>query len=251
MVQKYRSIPRVEWRPAENRSKSKVMAHSTKQTRSDPSDERDSANTDKIITLIRHAQSLANEYTHSWSNILTGRFLLDPGMIDPVLSAKGVAQAEVVSKKLSSETYLQSERIELIVVSPLRRALQTALILFPPTTHSVPMVVCQFQSEIGDTSGDVGSSPSILSRDFPEFVFDKLSEEWWATDGSALPHKESTSSVRRRIAEFERFLMERPENRIVVVGHSAFFRRWTHHRKLQNVGFDEVVLSSSRGLKST
>ncbi len=54
---------------------------------------------------------------------------------------------------------------------------------------------------------------------------------------------ESAASVRARIAAFESVLWARPERRIVVVGHSAFLKRWLgHRRKLPNLAFAHLFL---------
>jgi hypothetical protein len=88
--------------------------------------------------------------------------------------------------------------------------------------------------EIADTSCDVGSAPSQLQDKFPQFAFAELGEQWWATDGHSGIHDESPSSIQQRIANFSEWLLRRPEQSIVVVGHSNFFRRWTQRPKMDN-----------------
>lgn len=115
----------------------------------------------KRVTLVRHAESQANQITHSWASILTCRCGFDPGLVDPPLSPAGTTAAQELGLTVSASGFLADNNIELIVVSPLRRALQTAMLLFPPTAHNVPFLVTPMHREITDTSGD-STLPIIL-----------------------------------------------------------------------------------------
>jgi broad specificity phosphatase PhoE len=66
----------------------------------------------------------------------------------------GAASAQELGLTISASGFLADNNIELIVVSPLRRALQTAMLLFPPSTHNVPFLITPMHREITDTSGD-------------------------------------------------------------------------------------------------
>jgi hypothetical protein len=70
-----------------------------------------------------------NEYTHSWSVILTCRCCCDPMLIDAPLSSTGEQQARRTGTGFVEEQFLSNHAVELIVVSPLQRALQVCLSL--------------------------------------------------------------------------------------------------------------------------
>ena len=118
--------------------------------------------------------------------------------------------------------------------------------------------------EVADTSGDIGSDPDTLAAEFPDFQFE-LTNKWWQTDDVDGVHDESKASVSRRILEFSAFLLRRKvcaasvfhhslllsssllelrvqEFRIVIIGHSGFFKQWTLQSKLKNLEFKTFEL---------
>eukprot|EP00455_Lapot_gusevi_P012240 TRINITY_DN15754_c0_g1_i2.p1 TRINITY_DN15754_c0_g1~~TRINITY_DN15754_c0_g1_i2.p1 ORF type:complete len:213 (+),score=2.64 TRINITY_DN15754_c0_g1_i2:78-716(+) len=196
----------------------------------------------KSIFLFRHAESLYNEHVHSWASILTCRCCCDPNLPDPVLSSTGWEQARSRGESLQRSNFLETNQIQLIVVSPLSRAIQTCLSLFPPSTHRVPILVCDIHREIMETSSDVGRSPQELVQDFPELKFDHIPQNWWFVEGQSGPVRESKAHYNERIREFRKWLLARPESRIVVVGHSHFFAVMTNRPKLANCAMMQIQL---------
>jgi len=88
----------------------------------------------KTIYLIRHGQSLYNAYTHSLWNWITLRCCFDPKIYDPALSPKGEEQAKALHRRLVTEELLS--KIQLVITSPLLRALQTTCYAFPDLSAS-------------------------------------------------------------------------------------------------------------------
>ena len=179
----------------------------------------------KTIHLLRHAQSAFNE-VHTDGGP-------DPMLYDAPLSALGheqVAEARAAFKDL---------RFDVIIVSPLTRALQTATGIFGG--HDAPMEVEALHREYLESSCDIGRHPRALSEDFPGLAFDHLDTAWWYSESEHHNHVESPVIVQEPMADFfdrvETFranLLARPEERILVVGHATFFRQFSGGRRFAN-----------------
>jgi broad specificity phosphatase PhoE len=114
----------------------------------------------KRVTLFRHAESDAEAM--SLPMLLSCRCFCPPEIPDPSLSLQGTARATELGLHLAASKFLMEQEIELIVVSPLRRSLQTALLMFPPSTHQIPFVVSPMHREIVSTSAESTSTFSLL-----------------------------------------------------------------------------------------
>ena len=115
--------------------------------------------------------------------------------------------------------------VEIVIVSPLTRALQTALGLFGDHPRAPPMLVNHLARERVENSCDVGRSPALLAADFPSLEVAHLDEVWWHAEGEADERGvcvEPLEAVDARVAEFRSFLVERPELVIAVVAHGTF-----------------------------
>lgn len=173
----------------------------------------------KDVYLIRHGQSTFNMLFESSG--------IDPLHFDAPLSSLGNLQ---VAKVRQAAADLDAD---LVVASPLTRALQTAIGLFHGTP--VPITVSSTHRERLGNSCDVGRAPSVLSEEFPTLRFDHLEETWWHNgekDGRGVPVEPEALFI-QRIVEFSRWVSSRPERTVVVVGHGTFFHRLTG-RHLEN-----------------
>lgn len=169
----------------------------------------------KSVFLIRHGESTFNA--------IYAQTLVDPWLIDAPLSPKGEAQVE------SARDKAQALAAELVVSTPFTRALQTARGLFG---ESHPLVIEPLHRERVTASCDIGRSPRLLAAEFPGLCFDHLGDPWWHcedVDDNGIPN-EPLEAVHGRIAQFRDWLRARPEQRIAVVGHSAFFFHMTGHK---------------------
>ena len=165
------------------------------------------------IFLIRHGQSTFNEHYDA-----TG---VDPLHFDARLTLKGrnqVAAARAAAQTLAAD---------LVVVSPLTRAIETGLGLFNP--GQTRMIVSALHRERLGNSCDIGRRPGELTAEFPMLDFSCLEECWWY-DG-AKDHRgvavEPDPVLARRLAGFSAWLAARTESRVAVIGHGTFFHRLT------------------------
>lgn len=112
----------------------------------------------------------------------------------------------------------------LLVVSPLSRAIETAVAIFGEACHAL-VYLCPLCSERRDSGApcNEGSAKSSLACRFP-FVrgwhgFDELPDDWCVT-----PEADAHDCWRtQRVPAFLAWLRRRAEERIVVVGHGGFF----------------------------
>ncbi|TMW66400.1 hypothetical protein Poli38472_004165 [Pythium oligandrum] len=216
--------------------------------------------TDKQLYCIRHGESQFNEWrtrslwTFSWI------YERDPMILDPRLSAKGEQQVAKLYELIQSKNL--HEKVEVIVVSPLTRAIQTAAGGFKDAT--IPYQVEPSCREYLDTSSDIGRAADEISRDFQALSLDvsALEEYWWVrphlrvdetivkvpkTYQEVLRLRETSAQLDERIKEFITKLVSMPQQHIAVVGHSHFFKKMLGmSRKLANcelavVSLDEVA----------
>jgi broad specificity phosphatase PhoE len=235
--------------------------------------------TEKRLIFIRHGCSYMNEYI-AHDGVKFGR----PGFTDifspednekyyrdSPLSPTGEAQAkdlaDFIGKVLKeSDDTIQTnclKELELIVVSPLTRAIQTAeLALLPHIWEKdqnfcssvqqprVPVVALPLAAERLYLVSDIGRPRSELQRKFGYFVDfnkgftqrgqDNLDDPWWFSfseehHGNYLEWRpigedqryfcrgEPEDIFRQRMADFCKWLDERPETTIALVGHFGTF----------------------------
>lgn len=162
----------------------------------------------KACYLLRHAQSTFN--------INYDRVEIDPIDFDARLSVAGHHQVAMARSQVSGL------KLDLVVTSPLTRAIETAVALF---AGSVPILVEPLHAEWQINSCDVGRPASILAVEFPVLRFDRLPERWWYQGrsdqrGVAVEPK---GDFLARVTAFRTWLSSREESQILVVGHGTFF----------------------------
>ena len=136
--------------------------------------------------------------------------------------------------------------IDVVVSSPLTRALQTAQGLFDKHPRAPSIVVHPLLRERVENSCDVGRSPSALASDFPSLDVAHLDAIWWHAEGAPDPRGicvEPVESVAARALEFKDYLRSRLERCIAVVGHGTFFFHLTG-RALANCQYATLELDS-------
>jgi broad specificity phosphatase PhoE len=181
----------------------------------------------KTVHLIRHGEGFHN---------------IGISKLDSNLTGKGWAQAHGLGDHIKSCV----DGIELVISSPLTRALETAAGAFGmgqgqnilmekehgimntqtahdtlfciPGTRYIVHELCR--ERLGPSNCDARREKSLLQQRFPGFDFSLITSEkdamWIEGD------VESESSVAERGIEFLRYVMSQPEKNIAVITHSAF-----------------------------
>ena len=165
----------------------------------------------KKIYLIRHGQSEANVA----SDLDNPNFYYDAK-----LTSLGKNQAKNAQKKLKNIDF------DLMICSPLTRALQTFSLIFPNLVQDA--IILPFAREHCLCSSEVGRQPSILQKEFPDFNFYKLKNFWWNNDIPINEKKiinESMEDLDKRVLVFKNWIQKRSEKRIALVGHGTFISR--------------------------
>ncbi|KAK1141283.1 hypothetical protein N8T08_009186 [Aspergillus melleus] len=162
-----------------------------------------------IIHLVRHAEGVHNLGHAYWS------------LIDPLLTETGRDQCLRLRQDFPSHG-----NVELVVSSPLSRAILTAAEGFKPVFHSQParqLVLLPDLQEISDFPCDVGSEVEGLkarARDWDVAIdWSFVHERWTSKSGR---YKPVTESIEDRARAVRQWLSQCPEKEIVVVSHGAF-----------------------------
>ncbi|KAA8646289.1 hypothetical protein EYZ11_007706 [Aspergillus tanneri] len=162
-----------------------------------------------VIHCVRHAQG-AHNISLEHSNIT-----------DPALTEKGYQQCQQFQKKFTDHS-----RIDLLLASPLRRAIYTALEGFEPVFNTSPdrrLLLLPDLQEYSDFLCDVGVARSVLEREIQEKELpvdaSLVSDDWYLKSGRYAPTLEAISL---RARDVRCWLKARPEREIVVVTHGGF-----------------------------
>jgi broad specificity phosphatase PhoE len=170
----------------------------------------------RTVRFVRHGQS---EFNAAFERTRPK----DPMIFDPRLTDLGRAQAAALADPA------RWAGVELIVTSPLTRAIQTAQLAFAGV--AAPIRVEALHRERLEHSGDVGRPRAALAAEFAALDFGDLPEIWWKHDPvrPTAMDVESEAELASRVAAFRQWLAARPERDIAVVGHGTFFNRLTGH----------------------
>lgn len=170
----------------------------------------------KVVYMIRHGQATHNLPTPSALSRL-----------DPPLTALGVQQAATLSGRLAEEM-AHGMKIDLVVSSPLSRALNTStIVLFPEgqansglLSKAVPMVCAEECREtIGLFPCDKRVNTAELQERYHLFDFSMLSSD---SDPLWTPRRESSDEEKDRARLFLRWVFSRSETHVAVFTHGGF-----------------------------
>jgi len=157
-----------------------------------------------VETLLRHRQG--------YHNLSPANYV----MHDPGLTPLGEEQC----RQLAS-TFPYHKSIELLVASPLRRTIYTALLAFDrEVKRGMHVIALPTVQETSALPSDTGSDVDVLRKELADKPVDLslVQEGWnskedkWAAEAGALE---------RRAKEARRWLMARPEKEIVLVTHGG------------------------------
>jgi broad specificity phosphatase PhoE len=153
------------------------------------------------MILLRHGQSEFNLHFSATR--------IDPGIVDPPLTALGHQQAT------QAATLLAGENVSRIICSPYTRALQTAAPI--AAALGVPVRISSMVRERYAFVCDVGRARGELARHWPEHDFSHLDEIWWPTS------EEAEHAVVDRAARFRGEMAALPDwHHSLVISHWGF-----------------------------
>lgn len=180
----------------------------------------------KVIHWMRHGQTEMN--VHLGSHFTPNEGYEDPLLYDTRLTEEGKAQAMLA--RVDAKALFPKP--EILVTSPLTRALHTAELAFE-NSLACPTVVEPMCSERIWLSSDVGRQPNELQADFPTLDLDNLDDVWWHNNGSGdVQHilAETPDEFGIRMEAFRTYLRQRPEEVLAVVTHFGVLEHMTGHR---------------------
>ncbi|MGI9379041.1 MAG: histidine phosphatase family protein [Methyloligellaceae bacterium] len=170
------------------------------------------------IHFIRHGQSIFNE--------IFNRDGIDPGITDAPLTQIGKQQAQEAKQKLDQID------VEMVITSPLSRAIETTQIIFPE--HRLIRIDPRIR-EVLNHSCDIGRGPEVLRNEFPALDFGNLSKIWWydgRIDHRGIPVEPNESLISRAEDFVTEIKILRLKN-LAIVSHGNFINHIIN-RQLQN-----------------
>lgn len=163
----------------------------------------------KVLYLVRHAEG-----AHNVS-------LENHGIHDPDLTEKGKQQCRSLC-----QTFEFHDKINLLVASPIRRTIQTALFSFEPVVRrGLKILALPGAQESSDDPCDTGSPTDLLRQEFGGVVDLHLMEnDWNSKSGKYAP---DVPHLQERARELRCWLRARSEEQVVVVSHGDFLHHVT------------------------
>ncbi|KAF2263598.1 phosphoglycerate mutase-like protein [Lojkania enalia] len=192
------------------------------------------------LLLIRHAQAMHN-ISSDWS------------LHDPPLSDLGKQQCAELQDSLRNTKI--ADEVELIVVSPMRRTLQTAVLGLDWLINEKKVKVLPDAGwqENADKPCDTGSPIPTIQSEFPQFDFSLLDPLYpdKTTSIHTNPYAFTKRAILARGQNCLQSLYSRPEKAIAVVSHSDFLRAGVCNRRFFNADwrifdYDKEVIEESR-----
>lgn len=211
----------------------------------------------KTILVVRHGESEHNAQVHRHLGVDENA----EAYIDAPLTERGRKQASEIAEDINRFSP------EVIVTSPLTRAIETGLLATAALPQSIPFLITPLCAERMAYSCDIGNSVSVLQSRFPKLDFSLVTpiDAWWWTKaedgilpsarrslynlsrfppGSTHDGIESYDALAKRINDFRLWLLNRPESKIVVFAHGVFLYNFTDDNKgyFRNCEMRKVVL---------
>ena len=173
---------------------------------------------DRTFSFARHGEAQHNKL------IRDGRDTEGRALLDPALTEAGEAQARQLAEALRPP----ERQFDIIVTSPLCRALQTASKI-AETQDDVEIIVTSLHTETAMPPADAcqrGSlDASMIEARYPSFDVARIRtpRDWLCADGGWFAPRPAEA----RLAEFREFLNALPPHKdVLVVGHAGFFKRF-------------------------
>lgn len=168
----------------------------------------------KKIFCIRHGEGF-----HNTDFFKFGRTAYyDPLKADPRLTNVGINQAKKLNKQ-----WKELKNIDVVIVSPLKRCLETATHIFKGC--NIKIISCEDAREypMGKQYSNKRSIKSELIKEFPNVDFVDLQTEediLWDPD-----NYETLNNLERRVHNVTKLITLQSEKNIALVAHSTFLMK--------------------------
>jgi len=176
----------------------------------------------KTIHFVRHAEGIHNVASREMPGFHDGP---SRTMVyhDAPLTSVGVGQGQALRIKVEG----LAAPPEVVVVSPLRRAIHTAQLGFQSSAGHGPPFVCTelCRERISIHASDMRRDLSTISGEFPFVDFGEVVDEadaMWPHK-EILPSEDASEACAARALDFLAWLHARPEQRLAVVSHWVFY----------------------------
>lgn len=179
----------------------------------------------KTVHFIRHAEATSNKAAEGLVSGSKERndAYDDPAWFDARLSAEGLKQCAKLRESTEFLSY------QLVLVSPLTRALHTAK-LGLPDNPKIPVIALNAARErVGTHPCDSRRPVADVQTEFPNVDFSDVpagpDPKLCKIMGGEWDRRETDEEIDVRIQQVLSYIGERSEERIALVGHSAWFQR--------------------------
>ena len=186
----------------------------------------------KRLIFVRHAEGQHNKDYNEKPNYMADRLGETSYYWDARLTPDGEEQSRTLAMKLQWRQ--QQQLIELVAVSPLSRAIQTASIGLPAIDGwpRPPFVATSLARErVWTHQCDRRRPRAALEADFPHVDFGEIAEgedEMWKVKED-VPHQLNSTACRERGLKLLDWLWKRPEKEIMVCTHWVFLLHLFSH----------------------
>nr|POE49134.1 putative phosphatase spac5h10.03 [Quercus suber] len=165
-------------------------------------------------------------------------------MRDPLLTPYGEEQCRDLASK-----FPYHDNVDLVVASPLKRTIYTALHGFGDDiqTKDIKVIALPELQETSDLPCDTGSSPEDIAAEFDGKPIDLtlVQPDWNSKKSRWAP---TAPEIEKRARDARVWLMARPEKEIVVVTHGGFLHYftedWTGSEKFTGTGWANTEFRS-------
>eukprot|EP00934_Nitzschia_sp_Nitz4_P006556 Nitzschia sp. Nitz4//scaffold63_size106090//43306//44070//NITZ4_004388-RA/size106090-processed-gene-0.124-mRNA-1//1//CDS//3329555969//6546//frame0 len=195
------------------------------------------SNGSKHLTVVRHGQAQHNpraEVARANGCDLEEFFRLmrEDDALDASLTDLGREQAT-----RAQLDHQEAQRIQLVVSSPLSRALETANRVCPPTS-TLRMAYEGFREVNGDMLNGKRRTKEELLEDFPEWNFDQVHPNH---DATWTPEMEDFNDAAERGYQGLCWLLRRPEDNLLLVSHGGLLKYFMTKHPLVHLRDGRIV----------
>ena len=173
---------------------------------------------EKILHVVRHGQA-----THNIVKDLNELEHRRDDFEDAELTEVGISQCHQLSNSLEEKL----SKIDLLVTSPLNRAVQTSINAFNNLQNIIPWISLDFIRErTGFHPCDKRRSINEKMMKYPTIDFSAIEEDDDLLYAQYLHEREPLPAVHERARKFLKWLATREEKEIIMVSHGAFIEEF-------------------------